>query len=50
MNTRDHTLKSQGKHLIMQTIQRYDHNNKIKSSASKNKGSRPYHLLIWLIT
>ena len=41
MNTVYRTLWFDNKHLLVQTIQRCDHNNKIKMS-------RPYHLPVWL--
>ena len=36
MNTLDRALKLKIKHLLMQTVQGYDHNNKTKTSASKS--------------
>ena len=37
MNTLYHTLQFNDNHLIVRIIRQYDHNNKIKSSASNNE-------------
>ena len=48
MNTLYHTLPFDNKHLLVQTIQRYDHNNEIKISSSKNDRSSALSLA-WMI-